>query len=91
MIGSGLPDVEPAPRELSEQCRGAIADYGDEMLIPLPDQTWETSVAAWTGSHWECLVDLWTEPSGRSDLVLHAEVREDAPDYRFAVHLVYVP
>jgi hypothetical protein len=44
----------------------------------------------WMGGDWECLVDLWTA-SGRSDLVLDLRVREDSGNFRYAVHLVYVP
>ena len=56
-----------------------------------PDETWTTSVAQWTGSHWDVLVDLWTVESGRSDMVLHTCVAESAGGYQFKIHLVYVP
>jgi len=38
-----------------------------------------------------CLVDLWTEQEGRSDLVLEAEVRESPAGFRFTLNMVYVP
>lgn len=91
IIGAGLPSVDPVPGETSHQCLEAIGDYGDFTLIPLPDESWDTSVALWSGDRWRCLVDLWTAEEGRSDLVLDVEVFESAPGYRFSVHLVYVP
>jgi hypothetical protein len=87
----GMPSVEPLDPKTQKQVRDYIAEYG-ETLAELPDETWKTSVAQWVGSHWDVLVDLWTEESGPSDLVLDARVFED-PDggYRVVVHLVYVP
>lgn len=91
LTGSGIPGVAPATAELSEQCRRALAELEGETLVSLPNETWDFSVAAWTGHHWDCLVDLWTTPGGRSDLVLHVEVTEATTGYVFTVHLVYVP
>lgn len=67
-----------------------IDDYGDVTLTSLPDASWDTSVALWFGDRWRCLVDLWTEEEGRSDLVLDVDVFENGPGYRFSVNLVYV-
>lgn len=72
-------------------CLQAVDDYGAVTLISLPDESWDTSVALWSGDRWRCLVDLWTEEEGRSDLVLDIDVFENGPGYRFCVHLVYVP
>ena len=91
MIGAGLQAVDPTPYETSQACLEAVDDYGDVTLVPLPDESWDTSVALWFGDRWRCLVDLWTEPEGRSDLVLDVDVFEHGPGYRFSVHLVYVP
>lgn len=90
-IGGGLPEVEPVPDTVREQCLSAVDNYGDVDLVALPQETWKTSVAAWQGDHWLCLIDLWTEQEGRSDLVLEAEVREQEPGFRFTVNMVYVP
>jgi hypothetical protein len=90
-IGGDLPEVEPVPHDVREQCLAAVTDYGDVDLVPLPQDTWTTSVTAWQGDHWLCLVDLWTEQEGRSDLALQAEVREHAQGFRFIVNMVYVP
>lgn len=90
-IGGGIPEVEPVPDSVREHCLTAVDDYGDVDLVPLPEEAWKTSVAAWQGDHWLCLVDLWTEQEGRSDLVLEAEVREHALGFRFTVNMVYVP
>ena len=90
-IGGGLPEVEPVPDAVREQCLSAVDNYGDVDLVPLPQETWKSSVTAWQGDHWLCLIDLWTEQEGRSDLVLEAEVRERALGFRFTVNMVYVP
>lgn len=90
-LGQGLPDVDPVSAEVREQCFSAVESYGDVDLVPLPVDTWKTSVTAWQGDHWLCLIDLWTEQEGRSDLVLEAEVRERTPGFRFRVNMVYVP
>jgi hypothetical protein len=90
-IGVGVPEVEPVPDDVCNQCFSAVDDYGDIDLMPLPPETWTSSIAAWQGDHWACLIDLWTEQEGRSDLVLEVEVREHASGFRFTVHMVYVP
>ena len=90
-LGGGLPYVDPASADVREQCLGAIDSYGDVDLVPLPEDTWATSVTAWQSDHWLCLIDLWTEQEGRSELVLRAEVRERPPEHRFSVSMVYVP
>jgi hypothetical protein len=87
---SEVPAVEPVSPDVAAQIVEYIADYG-ETLLPLPAQTWDTSVTLWQRDYWDVLVDLWTEPGRRSDLVLHVEVREAGDSYRFRVGLVYVP
>ncbi|MEM7244426.1 MAG: hypothetical protein AAF533_03740 [Acidobacteriota bacterium] len=86
----GVPGVEPLSPEKAQHVRDSIADYG-ETLVDLPDDTWKSSVTLWMGSHWDVLIDLWTESEGRSDLVLDCKVRETEDGYRYQVHLVYVP
>lgn len=71
--------------------RSSIDDYGSVTLRPLPVESWDSSIAAWDGEKWVVLVDLWTVEEGRSDLVLHAFVREVAGGYEFEVYHVYVP
>lgn len=85
-----IPSVAPVSKRLAKQIPDALAGYG-ETLAELPDKTWRTSVAQWTGDHWEVLVDLWTVESGPSDLVLHADVFEAKDGFRIKLHLVYVP
>jgi hypothetical protein len=92
-VGEGIDNVEPLSEDDSTACRENIEDYGSVTLIPLPEGTWDTSVASWwDGIRWDCLVDLWTAEEGRSDLVLHATVFED-PEGGFRIHpgLIYVP
>jgi len=90
-IGGGLPEVEPVPDAVREQCLSAVDNYGDVDLVPLPQETWKSSVTAWQGDHWLCLIDLWTEQEGRSDLGLEAEVPERTLGFRLTVNMVYVP
>lgn len=88
---AGIPGVEPLGPADQEQVRDALEDYGDVTLVELTEETWQTSVAIWAGARWDVLVDLRTAEEGRSDLVLHAHVRELGDGYTFSVHLVHVP
>ena|SRR5689334_23253977 len=89
-VGTAIEGVEPVSSETAEHIKANVATYGAS-LVELPEETWETSVAQWMGTHWEVLVDLWTREEGRSDLVLHLFVVEVGGAPRFSVHLVYVP
>ena len=60
-------------------------------MTALPEETWDTSVATWMGTHWDVLIDLWTVEEGRSDLVLRANVYQDPPGFRYEVVMAYVP
>ncbi len=91
VLAAELPAVNPVSEELSRLCINAVHDYGEVTLVPLPEGTWETSVCLWRGDRWNCLVDLWTEQEGRSDLILDVNVFADDTGYKYAVHLVYVP
>ena len=91
VIGAGLPSVDPVPADVWQRCLQAVKEYGAVTLTSPPDESWDTSVALWFGDHWRCLVDLWTEEEGRSDLVLDVDVFEHGSGYRFRVNLVYVP
>jgi hypothetical protein len=89
-LSQGVPGVEPISTATAEQIRRYLAEYG-ATLIELPDDTWQTSVAQWTGTRWDILVDLWTADEGRSDLVLGGKVVETPNGPRLSVHMVYVP
>ncbi|WP_327009777.1 hypothetical protein OHA72_22630 [Dactylosporangium sp. NBC_01737] len=91
VLAAGLPGVDPVSNADTQRYLQAVDDYGHATLTRLPDEAWRTSVARWYGDRWKCLVDLWTEQDGRSDLVLDVDVFDNAPDYQFRVHLVYVP
>jgi hypothetical protein len=91
VIAAELPAVNPVSDDLSNVCRDAIRRYGDVRLVPLPTDTWGTSVCLWRGDRWQCLVDLWTEEEGRSDLVLDVDVFEEGGGYRYSINLVHVP
>jgi hypothetical protein len=85
-----IPSVAPVSAETAREIERYVADYG-ETLCELPDETWATSVAQWTGSHWDVLVDLWTVESGRSDMVLDARVFETNDGLSVEIHFVCVP
>ncbi len=88
-LAGGMAFVAPVSAETAEQIENSVADYG-ETLTELSDDTWKTSVAQWMGNHWDVLVDLRTIESGRSDMVLHAEVAETADGFRVKIYMVYV-
>lgn len=89
-LAKGVAGVEPVSAETAEQISDYVADYG-ATLVELPEDTWQTSVAQWMGTHWDILVDLWTAEEGRSDLVLQGKVAETNVGPRFTVYMVYVP
>lgn len=87
---SSVNGVGPLDNKTKNQIENYLRDYG-ETLDLLPEATWDTSVAQWTGAGWEILVDLWTVESGESDLVISARVLEEDPDVRIVVDSVHVP
>lgn len=89
LIGE-IDSVEPILEDQAAHIRGNIASYG-ATLVDLSDETWESSVTIWMGTHWETLVDLWTAEEGRSDLCLATDVRETDSGFTYQVHMVYVP
>ncbi len=89
LIGE-IDSVDPVSEETAAHIRGNVAAYG-ATLVELPDDTWNSSVAMWTGSDWDVLVDLWTAEEGRSDLCLSTRVHETYSGFRFAIYMVYVP
>lgn len=90
VLSARIDNVAPVPEGTARQIRDYIADYG-ETLVELPDETWATSVAQWNADFWSILVDLWTARSGRSDMVLDANVFKAGDGFRIEIHLVYVP
>jgi hypothetical protein len=89
-LAKGVRGVAPVATSTAEQIRTVLAEYG-ATLIELPDDTWQTSVAQWMGTHWEILVDLWTAEEGRSDMVLAGDVIVTGEGPRLTVQMVYVP
>ena len=89
-LEAGVSGVVPIPAETAQQIRSYIADYG-ATLIDLPQDTWQSSVAQWYGTHWDVLVDLWTAEEGPSDLVLGGRISETDTGPRLTVNMVYVP
>jgi len=86
----GVPGVEPVSDKTANQIESYLSEYG-ATLVELTDETWQTSVAQWMGTHWDVLVDLRTAEEGRSDLVLSGKVEETASGTLFRIHMVYVP
>jgi hypothetical protein len=86
----GISGVEPVSAKTAEHIRASVANYG-ATLIDLPDDTWQTSVAQWYGTHWDVMVDLWTAEEGPSDLILQGRIVESQAGHRLSVHMVYVP
>jgi hypothetical protein len=89
-LADGLTEVAPVSEETATQIRTYIQEYGAK-LVPLPQESWATSVCIWMGDHWDALIDLWTEEEGRSDLVLKIYVSEVGSAYLVTVYMVYVP
>ena len=89
-LSKNVHGVRPVDEEVLEQIRDYIGSYG-EQLIPLPENTWDTSMYIWQESYWNILVDLWTENEGCSDLVLQLKAFEVLNGYEFEVYMVYVP
>jgi hypothetical protein len=85
-----ITSVAPVSIATARQMKRYISDYG-ETLCELSEETWQTSIAQWSGARWDVLVDLWTIESGRSDMVLHVLVSELKNSFRIKIHLVYVP
>jgi hypothetical protein len=89
-LATGLSFVEPVPPDISHRCLEVLDAYGTVTLVPLPEESWESSIARWLGDRWRCLVDLWTKEEGRSDLVLDVDVFENAAGRsRFRVNTVH--
>ncbi len=89
-LSKAIQGVDPISSKTAQHIRDTVEDYG-ATLVELPETTWETSVAQWTGDFWDVLVDLWTAEEGQSDLVLQGRVTESEDGARFSIHLVYVP
>jgi hypothetical protein len=89
-LKAGVLNVEVISQATAKQIKDYIEDYG-ELLVQLPDAAWETSVCVWWESHWNVLVDLWTQSEGRSDLVLSARVIDTEQNFSIRVVMVYVP
>jgi hypothetical protein len=86
----GVGGVAAVPKSTADQIELYIADYG-ETLVDLPEEAWKTSVSLWMRTYWDVFVDLFTDESGASDMVLSVRVFEDVDDYRFEVDSVHVP
>jgi hypothetical protein len=82
--------MRPLPDEMKDFIREIVADYGETLTV-LPDDTWSSSIYMWMGDFWEILVDLWTEESGRSDLVLYLRFHESTFGYEVDLRSVHVP
>lgn len=89
-LSNGIVGVSSVSNETAIHIKEYIQGYGEE-LVQLSDETWDSSICIWTGSHWDVLIDLWTAGEGRSDLVLGAQVTENDNTYIIDIGMVYVP
>ena len=86
-----IPGVSLQAPDIPLRIADYIEDYG-ETLTALPEDSWQSSIAAWEGEgRWTVLVNLFTQESGRSDMVLHVDVFQEASEHRYEVRLVYAP
>lgn len=86
----GIASVTQPSKAVADQIQAYVADFG-ETLAELPDESWNSSVSQWMGTHWDVLVDLWTVESGRSDLALALRIHEAGVGFRFEIDSVHVP
>jgi hypothetical protein len=89
-LSTGIEGVEKVSPSTAAHIQDYIGRYG-ATLTKLPEKCWESSVCMWYGTHWEVLVDLWTEEEGPSDLVLSARITETPSGASFRLQMVYVP
>lgn len=89
-LSAGIDIVSEVTKETANHIKEYIEDYG-EVLIQLPEETWESSVCIWMGTYWDVIIDLWTSGEGRSDLVLGARVVKSIDNYNIDIGMVYVP
>ncbi len=89
-LSCGVTGVSSVSNETASHIKEYIEDYGEE-LVQLSNETWNSSVCIWMGSHWDVLIDLWTAGEGCSDMVLGARVSEGANGYVIDIGIVYVP
>ncbi len=66
-----------------------VRDYGCA-LIPLLEQTWESSRTQWMGTYWEITIDLCTAEEGISDLNLTGRVYPSSLGFEYEIGLLYV-
>ena len=89
-LNCSIEGVEPVAPDIAEHNRKYVAEYG-EVLVELPEKTWESSCAQWMETHWDVLIDLYTQNEGLSDLVLTGKMLEINGKPYFTVGLIYVP
>ena len=68
----------------------AIREYGCR-LTELPEESWQSCVSMWYRTHWDVLVDLWTDEEGPSDLVMKVRISEHDAGFKYELEMVYVP
>ena len=83
-----IDGVLPISAEVAEQLAANVRDYGD-VLAPLDEAVWRTSIYRWAGSRWDVLVDLTTSREQVSDLVLFLGI--SAEPHVIEVRSVHVP
>lgn len=93
LLASELPriaGVMTMPQDVFAQVKSNIESYGVN-LVPLPEETWSTSVSQWILDYWDVLVDLYSVEEGRSDLVLSLRVYKIDGSFEMEIKSVHVP
>lgn len=81
----------PTPAQAENYREWITASEGLGSLMT-PDGWLESGHVGWNGSHYEVVVDLWSqETGGTSDYILELEVYEQDDDYEFVIYSIYVP
>lgn len=90
LLAEDIEGVEAVSQKTATHIQSYLHDYG-ATLVPLPEETWNSSVCIWAETHWDFLVDLYTREEGPSDLVLSGRVTDTSSGFKIAVHMVHVP
>lgn len=90
LLAENIVGVEAISQKTATHIQSYLRDYG-ATLVPLPEETWNSSVCIWAETHWDFLLDLYTREEGPSDLVLRGRVTDTSSGFKIAVHMVHVP
>lgn len=81
--------VESVSPDDEQRIKENVEDYG-EILAPLLDDSWSSSVCQWMEGYWELVIDLCTDTEGVSDLSLFLRAYEKEASVIFSIIDVHV-